>query len=48
MCAGPADLATFDVNAFVEIISRCNDPAVRSTFATALKSKLRQLGVLDQ
>lgn len=42
------DLATFDTNAFVEILSRCNDPAVRSTFAVALKTKLRSLGVLDQ
>ena len=42
------DLATFDCCAFVEIISRCGDAAVRSTFAVALKTKLRQLGVLDQ
>ena len=42
------DLATFDCCAFVEILSRCNDPAVRSTFAVALKTKLRSLGVLDQ
>ena len=42
------DLATFDCCAFVEILSRCNDPAVRATFAVALKTKLRQLGVLDQ
>lgn len=42
------DLKTFDVNAFVEVLSRCNDPAVRATFAVALKTKLRQLGVLDK
>lgn len=45
-----SDLGTFDVNAFIHVISRCNDPEVRATFATALKSKLRSVapGVLDQ
>jgi hypothetical protein len=42
------DLDTFDVNAFVEILSRCNDHAMRQTFATAFKTKLRALGVLDK
>lgn len=42
------DLDTFDVNAFVEILSRCHDENMRHTFATALKTKLRALGVLDK
>ena len=45
-----SDLGTFDVNAFIQVLSRCNDPDVRHTFAVALKSKLRSVapGVLDQ
>ena len=42
------DLQTFDLVAFIEILARCNDPDMRGTFAVALKTKLRQLGVLDQ
>ena len=42
------DLKTFDTNAFIEVLSRCIDANVRATFAVALKTKLRQLGVLDK
>jgi hypothetical protein len=42
------DLKTFDLNAFVEVISRCADNNMRLTFAVALKTKLRSLGVLDK
>lgn len=43
-----SDLGTFDVNAFIEVLSRCGDANVRATFGIALKTKLRQLGVLDK
>ena len=39
---------TFDCNAFVQVLSRCNDEDLRHTFAVALKTKLRGLGVLDR
>lgn len=39
---------TFDVNAFVEVLSRCEDSDMRHAFAVALKTKLRNLGVLDK
>jgi len=42
------DLDVFDCNAFVEILARCSDHDMRSTFAVALKTKLRALGVLDK
>jgi len=42
------DLDVFDCNAFVHILAGCNDPNVRCTFAVALKTKLRNLGVLDK
>ncbi len=43
-----SDLGTFDVNAFIEVLSRCGDANVRATFGIALKTKLRSLGVLDK
>ena len=42
------DADTFDVNAFVEILARCDNHDLRQTFAVALKTKLRRLGVLDK
>ena len=39
---------TFDVNAYVEVLSRCEDSDMRHAFAVALKTKLRNLGVLDK
>ena len=42
------DADTFDVNAFVEILARCDNHDLRQTFAVALKTKLRLLGVLDR
>jgi len=45
---GFEDLAVFDCNAICELLARCNDADMRRTFATAMKAKLRQLGVLDQ
>lgn len=33
---------------FVEILARCNDPTARRTIATALKTRLAALGVLDR
>ncbi len=42
------DLEAFDVNAFIHVISECNDANTRHTFAVALKTKLRELGVLDK
>ncbi len=42
------DLQTFDVNACVCVLASCDDPQMRRTFATALKTKLRSLGVLDK
>lgn len=42
------DTDTFDVNAFVEVLSRCDDSKMRHTFAVAFKTKLRNLGVLDK
>jgi hypothetical protein len=42
------DLEMFDVNAFVQILARCDDRQVRETFAVALQTKLRSLGVLDK
>lgn len=42
------DLEMFDACAFIEIMARCDDPNMRGTFAVALKTKLRNLGVLDK
>lgn len=42
------DLETFDVNAFIEVLQRCEITEMRQTFAVALKTKLRRLGVLDK
>ena len=42
------DLAMFDANAFVRILADCDNRDLRQTFAVALQTKLRNLGVLDQ
>ena len=42
------DIGTFDVNAFVEILVRCDDAEMRRTFGVALKTKLRLAGALDK
>lgn len=43
-----SDLAVFDCCAYVELLARTADPDVRRTLATALKTRLRQLEVLDK
>lgn len=43
-----SDIGTFDVNAFVEILVRCDDAEMRRTFGVALKTKLRLAGALDK
>lgn len=42
------DMETFDVNAFVQVLSDVEDAKTRHAFGVALKTKLRNLGVLDK
>lgn len=42
------DADNFDTNAFIEMLVNLNDPQMRRTFATALKTRLRKLGALDK
>ena len=43
-----AGTQVFDANAFVRILADCDNRDLRQTFAVALVTKLRNLGVLDQ